>query len=134
MVAATDSLSIKGTPLSGRPWKKEARPKRALSKSGGAKSAEERNRQKWLAAQAVKSSMKEVAAEASEAVKQAREARKIRSQKIKQKREKQQANEIRSAGNNVVVVNNKKVSKMSKKARRKLMKMTPEMMNLIKQK
>ncbi|KAK1444115.1 hypothetical protein BgAZ_100210 [Babesia gibsoni] len=122
----SDSLSIKGTPLSGRPWKKDAKPKRALAKSSGA-----RSKQKWLESQAFKNSMKEISAEASEAIKRSREERRLKAQRLKEKREKKQENEIRSAGNNVVVVSNKKVSKMTKKARRKLLKMTPEMLRML---
>ncbi|GIX65901.1 rRNA-processing CGR1, putative [Babesia caballi] len=131
MAASDESLSIKGTPLSGRPWKKEARPRRALARSSGELSAEERNRQKWAEAQAHKKEMKELAAESKEALRQAREQRLERSRKLREKRAKKQANEIKSAGNQVVLVNNKKVAKMSKKARRKLTKITPEMANIL---
>lgn len=134
MTGEGDSLSIKGTPLSGRPWKTESRPRRSLAKSSGDRKAEDRNKKKWLEAQAFKNSLKEVSEEAAEALKLAKEARKARAQRLRQKREKQQANELRSAGNNVVVVSNKKVSKMSKKARRKLLKVTPEMINILKKK
>ncbi|ORM40286.1 uncharacterized protein BXIN_1832 [Babesia sp. Xinjiang] len=131
MTTGAESLSIKGTPLSGRPWKKEARPRRALAKSGGERSAEERNRKKWEDAQAFKNAMKEVAAEAGEAIKQAKERRIERNRKLRERRAKKEANEIKSAGNEVVLVSNKKVAKMTKKARRKLTKVTSEMANIL---
>ncbi|CDR97888.1 hypothetical protein, conserved [Babesia bigemina] len=131
MTAGDDSLSIKGTPLSGRVWKRNVRPCRALSKTGGDRSAEERSRQKWAEAQAMKREMKEISAETSEAIQKAQELRKERLRKLREKRAKKQANEIKSAGNEVVLVSNKKVSKMTKKARRKLTKVTPEMANIL---
>ncbi|GFE55274.1 NADH:flavin oxidoreductase, putative [Babesia ovis] len=106
MTGGSDSLSIKGTPLSGRPWKKDARPRRALSKSGGAHTAEERSRKKWEEAQALKNEMKEIAAEAEEAIKRAKERQMERNRKLRARRAKREANAIKSAGNDVVLVSN----------------------------
>ncbi|EKX73101.1 conserved hypothetical protein [Theileria equi strain WA] len=125
-----DSLSIKGTPLSGRVWKKNSKPVRLLT-AKSKQSADDKVRAKWEKAKRLKEEMKEISKDSRELIEKNKEIRKKRIEQIKLKKQKRFENEIKSAGNNAVVVKSAKVMKMTKKAKKKLTKVTPEVISSI---
>ncbi|KAK2197852.1 Cgr1-like [Babesia duncani] len=130
MVKIAPELSIKGTALSGRPWKGTSTPVRAITNQS-IKKTKEKAKSQWLKSQRRKEAMQEIAKESSELIAKEKELRKLKSKKLKEKRLKQQENEIRAAGNNLIIVSNAKVAKMSKSAKKKLTKLTPEIFSKI---
>ncbi|XP_951784.1 uncharacterized protein TA15915 [Theileria annulata] len=125
-------LKIKGTRLSGRVWKGTSKPVRSIISKSFKKMSKDKIRGKWLKSKLIKEEMEEIKKEAKELIEKDKEEKKKRAKVIKDKRKKKIENEIRSAGKNLIVIGQKKFSKMSKKARKGLTKLTPEMIAILK--
>lgn len=138
-------LNIKGTRLSGRVWKGSSKPVRSIISKNVKRLSRDKIRDKWLKSKLFKEEMNEIKKEAKELVEKSKEEKKKKAKEIKIKRQKKIENEIRSAGKNLIVIgqskcylynykNNflEKFSKMSKKARKGLTKLTPEMIAILK--
>ncbi|EAN33217.2 hypothetical protein TpMuguga_02g00932 [Theileria parva strain Muguga] len=125
-------LNIKGTRLSGRVWKGSSKPVRSIISKNVKRLSRDKIRDKWLKSKLFKEEMNEIKKEAKELVEKSKEEKKKKAKEIKIKRQKKIENEIRSAGKNLIVIGQKKFSKMSKKARKGLTKLTPEMIAILK--
>nr|PVC54889.1 hypothetical protein MACL_00000005 [Theileria orientalis] len=133
-MAIKSELDIKGTRLSGRVWKKIVKPIRCIISPNAWKLSKDKIREKWLKSKIKKEEIKEIAKESSEIIKKNREDRIKKGEQIRIKRQRKIENEIKSAGNNIIIVGSKKYGKMSKKAKKGLTKLTPEMVNILRSK
>ncbi|UVC54755.1 hypothetical protein MACJ_003726 [Theileria orientalis] len=133
-MAIKSELDIKGTRVSGRVWKKIVKPIRCIISPNAWKLSKDKIREKWLKSKIKNEEIKEIAKESKEMINKNREERIKRGKEIRIKRQKKIENEIKSAGNNVIIVGSKKYGKMSKKAKKGLTKLTPEMVNILRSK
>ncbi|CCF75687.1 hypothetical protein BmR1_04g07475 [Babesia microti strain RI] len=115
-------IEVEGIPVSGRTWKDKALPIRT-------KMMIKNSKKKWLEQQQMQRHMKLVSLEAKQLIENRKEEIRLKRQRRLEKQSKKVENEIRAAGPNAIVLSNKKVSKMSKKAKKQLMSMTPELIS-----